>query len=419
MQKVKEKSNWKGETIVEIEIERLKAFRNHPFQVRDDDDLEKLKESIKMYGILTPLLVRPIKDGTYEIISGHRRKRAAALLGYRKIPVLIQPMSYEDAVVKMVDTNLHREHISFSEKAFAYRMKNEAMKQKVGRKKGQSGQQKKGKKTIEIIGEEFGDSPKQVQRYIAVRPLGMDTYEMISGHRRMHAAKLTGLEKIPTIIRELTDDEAVICMVDANVQREELLPSEKAFALQIKLLGIKQKIQKFTNQTSRIPKNKPLEVYFSNPNNNKYNNTYKNNTESNLIPSVTQESEDDTIRCDEMEQYYILAETVKQNIDYDVLLQSYPNEGQLVQGIYELIVETVAYTGKKLVVASNELPAELVKNRLMKLNFMHIQYVISSMKKNTTEIKNIKKYLLAALYNAPATMQGYYQAAVNHDMQDW
>lgn len=105
MQKVKEISNWKGETI----------------------------------------LVRPIKDGTYEIISGHRRKRAAALLGYRKIPVLIQPMSYEDAVVKMVDTNLHREHISFSEKAFAYRMKNEAMKQKVGRKKGQSGQQKKNK----------------------------------------------------------------------------------------------------------------------------------------------------------------------------------------------------------------------------------------------------------------------------------
>ena len=66
MQKVKEKNNWKGETIVEIEVERLKAFRNHPFQVRDDDDLEKLKESIKMYGILTPLLVRPIKDGTYE-----------------------------------------------------------------------------------------------------------------------------------------------------------------------------------------------------------------------------------------------------------------------------------------------------------------------------------------------------------------
>ena len=79
---------------------------------------------------------------------------------------------------------------------------------------------------------------------------------------------------------------------------------------------------KFTNQTSRIPKNKPLEVYFSNPN-NKYNNTYKNDTESNLIPSVDQESQEDMIGCDEMEQYHILAETVKQNIDYDVLLQSY------------------------------------------------------------------------------------------------
>ena len=99
---------------------------------------------------------------------------------------------------------------------------------------------------------------------------------------------------------------------------------------------------------------------------------------------MAQESEDDKIRCDEMEQYSILEETVKQNIDYDVLLQSYPNEVQLVQGIYELIVETVAYTGKKLVIASNELPTEFVKNRFMKLNFMHIQYVISSLKKNTT-----------------------------------
>ena len=133
---------------------------------------------------------------------------------------------------------------------------------------------------------------------------------------------------------------------------------------------------------------------------------------------MTQESEDDTIRCDEMEQYYILAETVQTKYRLCMFFAEY-QRGQLVQGIYELIVETVAYTGKKLVVASNELPAELVKNRLMKLNFMHIQYVISSMKKNTTEIKNIKKYLLAALYNAPATMQGYYQAEVNHAMPQY
>lgn len=227
-----------------------------------------------------------------------------------------------------------------------------------------------------------------------------------------------GKNKAVKIMQEL-DDETGIGLIEKKRQG-----FGKANIIYVKNFVIEdiveeKPLQEFTNQTSRIPKNKPLEVYFSNPNNNKYNNTYKNNTESNLIPSVTQESEDDTIRCDEMEQYCILAETVKQNIDYDVLLQSYPNEGQLVQGIYELIVETVAYTGKKLVIASNELPAEFVKNRFMKLNFMHIQYVISSMKKNTTEIKNIKKYLLAALYNAPATMQGYYQAEVNHAMPQY
>ena len=227
-----------------------------------------------------------------------------------------------------------------------------------------------------------------------------------------------GKNKAVKIMQEL-DDETGIGLIEKKRQG-----FGKANIIYVKNFVIEniveeKPLQEFTNQTSRIPKNKPLEVYFSNPNNNKYNNTYENNTESNLIPSVTQESKDDTISCDEMEQYYILAETVKQNIDYDVLLQSYPNEGQLVQGIYELIVETVAYTRKKLVIASNELPAEFVKNRFMKLNFMHIQYVISSMKKNTTEIKNIKKYLLAALYNAPATIQGYYQAEVNHAMPQY
>ena len=133
MQKVKEKSNWKGETIVEIEIERLKAFRNHPFQVRDDDDLEKLKESIKMYGILTPLLVRPIKDGTYEIISGHRRQFAAKMAGLETLPVIVRDMDDDAATILMVDSNLQREHISPSERAFAYKMKLDAIKRQAGR----------------------------------------------------------------------------------------------------------------------------------------------------------------------------------------------------------------------------------------------------------------------------------------------
>ena len=125
------------EKIIEIEIERLRSFKNHPFQVKDDNEMHLLKESIEKYGILTPLIVRPVPDGVYEIIAGHRRRHAAELLGYRKVPVIIRVMNEDEAILNMVDSNLHREKISFSEKAFAYKMKNDVLKRKSGRKKGQ------------------------------------------------------------------------------------------------------------------------------------------------------------------------------------------------------------------------------------------------------------------------------------------
>ncbi len=106
------------EKIIEIEIERLRSFKNHPFQVKDDKEMYLLKESIEKYGILNPLIVRPVPDGVYEIISGHRRKYAAELLGYRKVPVLIRVMTEDESILNMVDSNLHRERISFSEKVF-------------------------------------------------------------------------------------------------------------------------------------------------------------------------------------------------------------------------------------------------------------------------------------------------------------
>ena len=159
------------EKIIEIEVERLREFKHHPFHVRDDTEMRLLKESIREYGILSPLIVRPVLEGVYEIISGHRRKWAAEQLGYSKLPVIIRMMTDEESVIAMVDSNLQREKISFSEKAFAYKMKNEALKQKCGRKSSRSGHRLKGKKTIEIIGEACGDSPKQVQRYIKITEL--------------------------------------------------------------------------------------------------------------------------------------------------------------------------------------------------------------------------------------------------------
>ena len=159
------------EKIIEIEIERLRSFKNHPFQVKDDNEMHLLKESLEKYGILTPLIVRSVPDGVYEIIAGHRRRHAAELLGYRKVPVIIRVMNEDEAILNMVDSNLHREKISFSEKVFAYKMKNDVLKRKSGRKKGQIDHKTKKKRTVEIISEECGDSPKQVQRYISLTKL--------------------------------------------------------------------------------------------------------------------------------------------------------------------------------------------------------------------------------------------------------
>ena len=161
-----------GEKIIEIQLERLRTFKNHPFKVRMDQEMIRLSASVEKYGIINPLIVRPIPDGVYEIISGHRRKAAAEKFGYRKGPVIIRVMSDDEAVINMVDSNLQRQQITFSEKAFAYKMKNEAMKRTGGRRKSsQFDYPLTGKKTVEIIGEEFGDSAKQVQRYLKLTDL--------------------------------------------------------------------------------------------------------------------------------------------------------------------------------------------------------------------------------------------------------
>lgn len=167
------------EKIVEIELERLRVFANHPFHVEMDSQMKELQESIEKYGIITPVIVRPRKEGYYEIISGHRRVYAAKKLGYRKVPTIIRYMTDEQAVIAMVDSNMQRERIKPSEKAFAYQMKYEALKRKSGRKKAGQADPHTGKKGLEIIGEETGDSPKQVQRYIKMADLIPELLEKV------------------------------------------------------------------------------------------------------------------------------------------------------------------------------------------------------------------------------------------------
>ena len=161
------------ERIIEIEMERLRDFRHHPFRIIEDDQMNQLMKSIEMYGVLSPLIVRPLPDGVYEVISGHRRKYAARALGYRKVPVIIRVMKDEDAVITMVDANLHRAGIRPSEKAFAIKMKYDAMREKLNRTPGKHSDddELKGIRTVQILGKEMGESPKQVQRYLKITEL--------------------------------------------------------------------------------------------------------------------------------------------------------------------------------------------------------------------------------------------------------
>lgn len=168
-----------NERVIEMELERLREFSNHPFKVNDDSQMAELQDSISRNGILNPLIIRPMSDGAYEIISGHRRKYAAEKLGYRKVPVIIRYLRDDEAVISMVDSNLQRECISPSEKAFAYKMKYDVMKRKTGRKKRGQIDHYSGRKSLDIISEECGESPKQIQRYIKIADLIPELLEKV------------------------------------------------------------------------------------------------------------------------------------------------------------------------------------------------------------------------------------------------
>ena len=162
------------EKVVEIEMEWLRAFPNHPFKVIGDSQMIELQDSIKKYGVLNPLIVRPKIEGYYEIISGHRRKYAAEKLGYKKIPVIIRMLQDDEAVVIMVDSNLQREQITPSEKAYAYKMKYDAMKHQ-----GSKGE----KYTADMVGEAAGDSGRTVQRYIRLAALSDALLEYVDNNK--------------------------------------------------------------------------------------------------------------------------------------------------------------------------------------------------------------------------------------------
>ena len=171
----------KQERVQEIPLSELHPFEGHPFRVVDDEDMAKTVESIQEYGVLTPAIVRPDPYGGYEIISGHRRHHASQLAGKETMPVIVRDMDDDAAIILMVDSNLQRETILPSERAYAYSMKKQAVERTLGRpkKEGQVVPNYLGKKTSEVIAEGTGESYKQVERYIRLTELIPELLDMV------------------------------------------------------------------------------------------------------------------------------------------------------------------------------------------------------------------------------------------------
>ena len=164
---------------MQLPVEKLRPFEGHPFQVKDDAEMDQLVFSILTQGLLTPISVRPIENGEYEVISGHRRLHACEKAGIEMVPALIYSLDRDAATIAMVDSNLHREKILPSEKAFAYKLKLDAMQQQGQRTDLTSDQVGRKLETAEIIGELSGDSKTQVRRYIRLTKLIPDILRMV------------------------------------------------------------------------------------------------------------------------------------------------------------------------------------------------------------------------------------------------
>jgi ParB family chromosome partitioning protein len=168
------------EKVMDIPLSEISDFPNHPFKVKTDEAMLEMADSVKQYGVLVPGLVRPKADGGYEMIAGHRRKKASELAGKETMPCIVREMDNDAAIIIMVDSNLQRESILPSEKAFAYKMKLEAMKRQAGRpSKENVSQVGTQKRSDQILAEQSGESRNQIQRYIRLTELSPSILEMV------------------------------------------------------------------------------------------------------------------------------------------------------------------------------------------------------------------------------------------------
>lgn len=232
------------ESAMEIEIAKIHSFKDHPFKVLDDEKMQELVESIKTNGILTPVLVRPGQRDEYEMVSGHRRMHAAKLAGLRTVPAIIRDMDDDTAVVMMVDANIQREELLPSEKAFAFKMKMDAMRhQGTCRHGGDKLESTSERKTAFIVGESSGTSARSVQRYIRLTELIPELLELVDQKRLQFtvAVDISYIEKeIQKWLYEYIRDNGGVRANQIAVLREAMEQGAMTQARMIQLLNENQ-----------------------------------------------------------------------------------------------------------------------------------------------------------------------------------
>ena len=214
------------ESAMEIEISKIHPFKNHPFKVLDDEKMQDLVESVRINGVLTPVLLRMDDNEEYEMVSGHRRMHAAQLAGLTTIPAIVRELSDDDAIVAMVDANIQREELLPSEKAFAYKMKLEAMKRRAGRP-SQNNVSQNGTdfRSDELLAKQRGSSRNQIQRYIRLTELIPDLLELVDKKKLQFtvAVEISYIdEKIQQWLYEYIRDNGFIKLKQISALREHL-----------------------------------------------------------------------------------------------------------------------------------------------------------------------------------------------------
>ena len=254
------------EKVQEIPLGELHPFKNHPFKVKDDAAMQDTVDSVREHGVLVPAIARPDPDGGYELIAGHRRHHASELAGKETMPVIVRDLDDDAATIIMVDSNLQREELLPSERAFAYKMKLEAMKRQAGRpmkeNRDQVGHNFSGKRTVELIAENAPDSRNQIQRYIRLTELIPELLDMVDERKIAFnpAVELSYLKKEEqTLLLEAMDSEQATPSL-SQAQRLKKFSQQKMLSLDVMRAVMSE--EKKTDLDRVTLKNETLRRYF-------------------------------------------------------------------------------------------------------------------------------------------------------------